>query len=345
MLMAVILLTPMVAESLHAQGRGSRIRVLTGSALRTAPGGAVLGTLSRGLDAVVESEQGSSVRVRISGFVSASALSFEPKLGRATVSGSDGAALRTGASEKDPTLAQLRRGTVLFATQKAGSFYGVGKPVWIDKSRLTKFTSAKAVAAPAVTQPKAPPAPATLRAGQPMATAASTPLPPSARPLQAGTATTMLTAPGGNPLVGLKSGTLVTPLTVENGWTRVRLEGWVPSKDLVEANTHAADEVSAADLRAEPEAMKGRVLHWDVEALSYQLADGLRRELNGAPYILALGPGKERAILYISVPDSLVPAARGLTPMSRISVTARVRTGRSEPGGVPILDLLELSKR
>ena len=137
----------------------------------------------------------------------------------------------------------------------------------------------------------------------------------------------------------------MTALATENGWTRVRIEGWVPSRDLVDAGSALADEVSAADLRADAEAMKGRIVHWDVEALSYQLADGLRRELAGAPYLLALGPGKERAILYLAVPDSLIAAARGLAPMSSISVTARVRTGRSQPGGVPILDLLELSRR
>ena len=131
LLCAVLVLTPLPTKSLHAQKRGSRVRVLTGSALRTAPGGNVLGTLSRSFDAEVEMEQGTSVRVRLSGFVVASDLDVEARQSRATVGG-DGTEIRTGSSVKDPVLATLRRGTVVFPAQK-GRWVLRGRQAGLDR--------------------------------------------------------------------------------------------------------------------------------------------------------------------------------------------------------------------
>jgi hypothetical protein len=163
--------------------------------------------------------------------------------------------------------------------------------------------------------------------------------------MQTAGAATFRATPNGSPLAVLRAGISVQPLATDKEWTRVRVDGWIRSSELVAATAKGAGETSAADLRADPNGMKGKIVHWDVEALSYQVSDGLRRELNGEPYLLALGPGKERAILYFAVPDSLISQARALAPLSIVSVTARVRSGRSQPAGVPILDLLELSRR
>jgi hypothetical protein len=83
-----------------------------------------------------------------------------------------------------------------------------------------------------------------------------------------------------------------------------------------------------------------------VEFLALQSADQLRRDMvPDEPYILARGPGAENALLYLAVPPSLLDAAHALPPLAPLIITARVRVGRSDPTGVPILDLVTLARR
>ncbi|MEP6764935.1 MAG: hypothetical protein ABJB66_11515 [Gemmatimonadaceae bacterium] len=346
-LFAYELATP--SQSL-AQKRGERVRVLSGSALRTTPTGDVIGVLSRTFDGQVEAVLGTAVRLHINGFVDAKLLAVAPK--SRTVIGAAGGTLRDGATEKAPALAELRKGATVFPGEKSGTFVAISRPIWVDKSRLSKFVAAKPTEATPTTVKPAAAAPAAQAAPQKSASAPPTSMIGKAAlvevpgsPLETGIQSSLRKGPDGDALLTLPTGTLVTPLASENGWTRVRVEGWVPSKDLIDAEAHAAGSITAADLRADPDGNKGKIVHWSVEALSYQLGDALRRELNGEPYLLARGPGKERAILYLAVPDSLVTAARALPALSSINITARVRSGRSQPAGIPILDLLELFRR
>ena|GEM_PF-260026 len=351
-----------------AQKRGDRVRVLAGSALRAAPGGQVVGVMSRAFEAPVEMVQGSAVRLKLNGFVSEQDVRLESSgaralMGAANGRGDAGGTVRTGRGEKEPALATLQRGAVVFPGSKAESYFAVSRTIWVDKSRLTKFTgpgAEKAADRPsvAVKVNAQTPEPRPANPGTVPSPAAPSPLPvaPSAQsraPKAAGAipamqvfaATQLRSGPSGNGLFSLPAGTVVTPLVSEGSWTRIRVEGWVSTAELAALDARSSAGISAADLRADPEGMKGRIVRWTVENLSYQLGDGLRRELNGEPYLLARGPGTERAILYLAVPDSLVERARALAPLSTINITARVRSGRSQPGGVPILDLVELLRR
>ncbi|MEP6836273.1 MAG: hypothetical protein ABJB74_22985 [Gemmatimonas sp.] len=332
-----------------AQKKGERVRILAGSVMRTAPGGQVIGVLSRVYEGPVEMVQGGASRLRISGFVSEQSIRLDATRARgvagAAGAGDYGGVLRTGPSEKDPALATLQRGAVLFAGQKSSTFLAVNRTIWVDNSRLAKLSapdSRPPTQGPGAlaSQPNAAEKPATPPAAKPTVSAT-----PALPPMQIVGGSPLRTAPNGDIVSSLPAGTLVNPLRSENGWTRVAIEGWVSTKDLTDASAKAAGELSAADIRADPSGTKGRIVRWTVEALSFQLGDALRRELNGEPYLLARGPGKERSILYLAVPDSLLGAARALAPLTTMTVTARVRSGKSEPGGVPILDLLELVRR
>jgi hypothetical protein len=147
-------------------------------------------------------------------------------------------------------------------------------------------------------------------------------------------------APSAGAIGDLRKGASVTVLARDRGWVRVRAEGWVPDSALTPADTTFRAGLSAADLRADPVAAHGKMVVWTVEFLALQTADPLRHGLaDGEPYILARGPGSENALLYLVVPPSLVGTARALQPLAKITITARVRDGRSEPVGVPILDL------
>jgi hypothetical protein len=98
-------------------------------------------------------------------------------------------------------------------------------------------------------------------------------------------------------------------------------------------------------LRASPAAYRGKIVRWEVQVISLQHADVLRKGFAPEePYLIARGPGTEGAILYLAVPPSLVERARGFPQLSNALVTARVRDGRSEPIGVPILDLIGITR-
>jgi hypothetical protein len=153
-------------------------------------------------------------------------------------------------------------------------------------------------------------------------------------------------APDAKPLATIAQGTTLTPIARDRGWVRVRLEGWVPERDVAPADTSIRMGVSAADLRADPAGSKGKVVRWSVQILAKQKADVLRKDL--APdetYLLARGPYEENALLYLVVPPSLMVIAKSMPELSQAMITARVRTGRSELVGVPILDLLTITAR
>jgi hypothetical protein len=148
------------------------------------------------------------------------------------------------------------------------------------------------------------------------------------------------------PAVGqLAKGATVQVIARDRDWVRVKLEGWVRESDLAITDS-TLRPLSAADVRSDPEGSRGKLVQWQVEAVALQTADPLRTGLQpGEQYLLALGPAPEKMLLYLAVPESLVTAARSLPPLAQITVTARVRNGRSEPAGVPILDLQNLTRR
>jgi hypothetical protein len=148
------------------------------------------------------------------------------------------------------------------------------------------------------------------------------------------------------PAVGqLAKGATVQVIARDRDWVRVKLEGWVRESDLAITDS-TLRPLSAADVRSDPEGSRGKLVQWQVEAVALQTADPLRTGLQPCEqYLLALGPAPEKMLLYLAVPESLVGAARSLPPLAQITVTARVRNGRSEPAGVPILDLQNLTRR
>ena len=87
-------------------------------------------------------------------------------------------------------------------------------------------------------------------------------------------------------------------------------------------------------------------MRWVVQVIAMQTADPLRKGLSpDEPYLLARGPGSESSLLYVAVPPSLLELAKSLKPLSTVVILAKVRVGRSEPSGVPILDLQRVVER
>jgi hypothetical protein len=154
------------------------------------------------------------------------------------------------------------------------------------------------------------------------------------------------TAPDGEAIALVSPLATLEPLAHDHGWVRVRVEGWLPDSAAVPASGGGA--LSAADLRANPDAARGRTVRWDVEVLAMAAADPLRKGLNpDEPYLLVRGPGRETALSYLAIPPRLLATARAIASAAPTSATmvATVRVGRSEPAGVPILDAQVLARR
>lgn len=149
-----------------------------------------------------------------------------------------------------------------------------------------------------------------------------------------------------SPAIGeIAKGATVDVIARDRDWVRVRLEGWVHESDLIVADS-TLRPLSVADIRSDPASARDKLVRWEVEVVSVQTADALRTGLQpGEQYLLALGPGAEKTLVYIVVPSGLLQSARSLPPLAQVTVTARIRNGRSEPAGVPILDLQSLTRR
>ena len=165
-------------------------------------------------------------------------------------------------------------------------------------------------------------------------------LSPATIPLRPASRAEFRAAPDGAVIGTVVGPGTVLPMARDRGWVRVRMEGWVKESELLPMDSSLRTSLSAADLRADPVGSKGKLIRWKVEVLAFQRADALRHDLStGEPYLLARGPAGENAMLYLALPQALVSDAKAIVPLTIVQITARVRTGRSAPTNVPILDV------
>jgi len=155
--------------------------------------------------------------------------------------------------------------------------------------------------------------------------------------------TTLYRAPDGPPAGMIAPTTPMRVLSRSGDWTRVQFEGWVKTADLAAAPAGVLVGVSAAELRTDPQRYVGQTVRWTVQFIALEKADELRPEIPaGGSYLLVRGPLPERGFAYVLVPDGKRSQVEGLTPLTVIQVTARVRAGRSRYLGNPVVDLLSL---
>jgi hypothetical protein len=327
-----------------------------------APGGVVVLSLSAGTKVAVVSTKGANALVTIEGWVDASRLAGALDTFPASVDSKASLRVRATASATGAILAELHPRIGVRPLGKSGTWVQIRRSAWIPASALPKPTPpTKATAAPPTKAATTPPvkaaatpqvkaavtAPVKAAVAPPAPAAAAAPVVPVVPgAMSASKPTKLLVAPGGAIVGELAQGAIVMPLAHDHGWAKVRVEAWVPDGDLSPADSSMGARLSAADLRADPEATHGKTVQWDVQILSLQIADPLRPEMaRDEPYLLAKGPGTEDALLYLAVPPSLLAQAKALPPLTRVLITARVRSGHSEPVGIPILDLRSISKR
>ena len=357
-----------------APSAGAQSRVVTTpAAVLASPNGKAIGSVHPGVALRVIETRGAYAKVSLDGFVERARLtsqrgSSSPRVGNRTV------VVRASGSTSARSLASLDAGTSVAVKSLGGGPAGwvrVSRDGWILKSSLDRNPSRDAAraktevsrtSASAKSRSAGEKASAGEVAASPLATKRAASSVPAASPRANPAAPVMeplsdtalvptanvalRAAPDARALATVAQGTSLVPLARERGWVRVRLEGWVPERDVAPADTAVRMAVSAADLRADPQGSRGKLVRWSVQILAKQKADPLRRDLNAdETYLLARGPYEENALLYLVVPPELMTTVKSMPELSQTMITARVRTGKSQLVGVPILDLLTITLR
>jgi hypothetical protein len=353
LLVVAVLLTTFAPALATAQVRTTRAVELTST-----PGGTVIAELRSGARLTRGATRGSSTEVTIEGFVASSLLGGRRDTFAISVSAPSGANLRATGAANGEILALLRDGMGVNVLSRAGSWARVRRTGFVATSALPPLApvanagrgNAGTQTAGASTPPAAAARQDTGTAGQPPAagepaTAGQPPTAGTPGNLTPSAPAELRTAPGGNLLGELRPGADLTPLARQGGWVRVRVDGWIRADALSTADP-ALRQLSAADIMADPTGSVGTVVEWAVEVVAFQRADPLRRGLRaGEPYLLARGPGNENALLYLALPQSLVATAQAIPALTQVFIVASVRTGKSEPAGVPILDVRTIRRR
>jgi hypothetical protein len=137
------------------------------------------------------------------------------------------------------------------------------------------------------------------------------------------------------------------PLGRTGDWIRIRLDGWVYGPAALDSALNLADtgDLTPAQLRADPARYRGALVRWRVQFISLRRAERARSDFEeGEPFIHARGAAGDAGFVYLAVPDDLLPIAESLQPLDYVTVVGRVRTGRSQLLGSPVIDLTDIEK-
>ena len=347
------LLILLIAAPLAAQ------TALVADASVRSSGGGVIAVLKQGTAVTVGAARGAEVFVTFTGWVDATKVGTGRDSFPAQLTGPIAMRLRSAPSMKGAILGEVRPGTGLYTITRQVSWVNVRRGGWVDAKALPGDAARSAPAAPTPRQaapvvkkpaPAVKPAAPAAKQAVPVAAPEPEPLAPvELMPdgaMRVARTAIVRSSPNGGVVGQIGAGTVVMPLARSRGWVRVRAEVWVQERDVVPADVSFGVTLSAADLRADPDGTRGKTVRWEVQVLALQYADPLRRDLAvDEPYFLAKGPGAEDQLMYLAIPPSLLAEARSIQALTRLLVTARVRTGRSQPVGIPILDILSLAKQ
>ena len=297
---------------------------LEAEVFRKTADGLRLAELTQGTRVVVHRTDGSWAQIDIEGWVPSGAIAGSTREGHnGVISTQGGEPLRVGPS--GPVTGLLLEGFLVHRIEDADGWSRVRRTGWVREAAL---------AVPATSF-----APPETEAARPSSVVAP------GREITAGEDAIILrAAPDGRTVVTVETGTPVTVVERRSGWTRVRVEGWVPSAQLVTADPDSVVAgVSAAALRANPDDYAGARLRWAVQFLSLERAEPERIDFyEGEPFLLARAPDPGDGLVYVAVPAELMAAAETLRPLRTIDILVQVRTGRSALMGVPVLDLLAI---
>jgi hypothetical protein len=325
---------------------GQSVRVTNADEnFRAEPGGVILGTLVIDTELQSGAHRDSWRETTLEGWIWAPSVRADSRPGfDLVVSARNGENLR--AEPNGARIARLQSGALLVRVEQQGQWYRVRRTGWVR---------ATALSGPA---PSAEPSPgeAEESAAAKAATATMSATPPASGPQprpggadelawtgQGGAK--LLNAPAGDTLADIRPLSALAILERQGDWARIRAEGWVwaPSLGTPADSGMVLSGVAPEVLRSNPEGFRGRVLEWQVQFIAFDRAEKIRTDFTeGELFILARPPGDQPGFVYLAVPEGQAARVKALTALQRITVLARVRTGRSAQMGAPILDLIEI---
>ena len=157
----------------------------------------------------------------------------------------------------------------------------------------------------------------------------------------------ILSAPDGDTLATSAPGTTLRVLARDGNWARIRLEGWIWLPQGADGGGEASirTDVTLADVAAAPDDFRGEVLQWNLQFISLERAEEIRTDFYvREPFLLTRMGDGDQGFVYVAIPPERIQEAQGLTPLERIRVVGRVRTGAARLTGSPILELLSLDR-
>lgn len=337
--------------ALAAVPLGAQSRLAADTEVRASPTGNRVATLNSGTSWRTGTTRNGWTLVIIQGWVESSRFAGPRDSFPQSIGGTSPLRIRDEPSLDGRVLGEFRGGAGLRIVERRGNWARIRRDAWVPARSFRTAAATRPEGPTRTTQ--APSARAASPAAAPAASAASAPAPAPAPAtprgeggLRVDAPASLRTAPGGAAIGELAQGTVVEPLARDRGWVKVRVEAWVPESLFVPADSSYRAELTAIDLRLDPDGTKGRLVRWEVQVVGLQRADPLRRDLEAdEPFLLAIGPKGENVILYVAVPPALLNEAKAIPAMQSVVLTARVRTGRSRPTGAPILDLLSFVRR
>ncbi|HET6360448.1 MAG TPA: hypothetical protein VFH11_00150 [Gemmatimonadota bacterium] len=211
---------------------------------------------------------------------------------------------------------------------------------WLE-IELVGWLPESSVAQPA---PQAEAASDTARAAPPPPRPVAEESEPAVAPSAMGTlsrSVEMRNAPEGEAVAQVPAETPIRVLESRGGWTRVRVDGWVPTSAVRAGSLSEVDpDVVAA---APPGTFIGRTVRWTLEHVALQQADAWRPDFTpGEWYDLARVPGSDGRYVYLVIPERMLEEFRGMSPFRTVRVEGTVRTGQSALTGTPIVEITRL---
>lgn len=324
---------------------GQAARVSVEENLRAAPQGDVIARLEPGLSVGSGERRGNWTEITIEGWVWARSLQVRDGGDfdlRVSVEGGE----NIRSEPQGEIVGRLREGTLLEELERRPGWIRVRRTAWmwspsleVGQGTSAATSSQGSRAAGGEGSPGAPgvEVPSTAAAGPSEVT----------RPFNSRRSHPILGAPDGDTLAVTSAGVGLQVIEREGSWMRVRLEGWVWAPPGGDSDTDAVMQEAGAltpeMLAANPEAYVGRVVEWRVQFIAVERAERVRTDFyEGEPYMLTRFGGSSGEFVYVAFPPSRLQEVEALTPLERITVVARVRTGRAGLTGSPILDLVEL---
>jgi hypothetical protein len=307
----------LLGGTLPAQGDD---RTASATSLHKDPGGTVIGRLERGAAVTFGATRGTWREVTVMGWLPSNALRNDSRDGfDVAVSLAAGAPLRTLPDAGAPVRATAVAGALFDRMETRGGWVLVRRTGWM------------AAAAAQAAAPPPPPPPAASPA-----TPSATPGRDSVLALAAGT--TLSESREGTAVGQVSATTPVEVVERRQGWSRVRLEAWVPDQAIEGATTLG---ITPEQLALDPERYVGQAVEWRLQVLAVREADDLRPELpRGQPYLLARGPLPRTGFVYVTLTAEQASTFRALDPLTEVLVRATVRAGRTRFLATPVLDLV-----